>query len=812
MNRSTTSAVFCAVLLVSAASPVRSLTLQPSLNFAAVNQSQWAAGRAFVLDESLGKYIQPTLKWDVSSYDLFNTSPTKLLMQSLGIAIPFLDNGLSTSAGFGTRGTLGFDLGVRATTGHVAISYPVAPTLRLPDKIDAGKPFALDSSWGVAMPPAGSCALCWQLDQVTQAAGGGYAFFAKGDGLVDQAGKKLFASKPVFDTFFPAVQAWADLSLQASGDVRIKVEGKVGAFGIEVGKTWEQRITLPTIDKSTQLLRVDSRGQVLVKTPGLGGLGVDSVFDRTGATWLKDGVNYQANVDDWLRFDHPNVNPWLHVQGHIPKVDTKGALAADGRTLRSAGQDDMIAVSLDVPHLAGALLDAPLAVSFPSAPPNLKLDLVSGTSGPVASIYQSFTFDPRLTMELHANLPISRQLANGSWTPFSTTLDVPLGESVQLRTPVAMLAALPNLTLKPVYRLDNTFTNETGVALSIDSNLDALTATFPSPVGGDLTVGPLVPVHGRVELGKLPLYKESFPITGFAPIAQPEFTLDTVSDPQIQHLLAGPWAELKIAGTDPDTGKTTLLYRLAGEHADVFAHSITGSLLTQVVATANGVDFTAELFTVDEQFLPGIDAAQRVLCLDCRDLSFLLPTTAARLLTGDDQAVYFSDLSTYPDEPVFSLDAAPIFGTGLHEVQGSVSAGFASPPVITTVPEPASGWMIAAGIGLLVLPLRRAASGRRGWPRRHARARPPRAAGCSPWLRAAAGDVAQRGRAVSILARWQARRARPFSTVSRRSSPSSAGCSPRRRAPTCLCSNGCATSRSSRRTWTSSSRSASPMR
>ncbi len=76
--------------------------------------------------------------------------------------------------------------------------------------------------------------------------------------------------------------------------------------------------------------------------------------------------------------------------------------------------------------------------------------------------------------------------------------------------------------------------------------------------------------------------------------------------------------------------------------------------------------------------------------------------------------MYFSDLSTYPEEPVFSLDAAPIFGTGLHDVQGSVSAGFASPPVITTVPEPASGWMIAAGIGLLVLPLRRAASGRRG--------------------------------------------------------------------------------------------------
>ncbi len=704
----------CTVLLALSVTPTHALTLQPSLNFAAVNQSQWATGNAFVLDESLGKYITPTLKWDVSSYDLFNTSPTKLLMQSLGINIPFLDNGLSTSAGFGSRGTLGFDLGVRATTGHVNISYPVTPTLRLPDKIDAGKPFTLDSTWGVAMPPAGTCALCWQLDQVTQAAGAGYSFLGKGDSSVGQPGKILNVGKPVFNTFFPAVQAWADLSLQASGDVRIKVEGKVGAFGIEVGKTWEQRFTLPGIEKSTQLLRVDSRGQVRVKTPGLGGLGIDTVFDSSGATWLKDGVNYEANVDNWLRFDYPTVNPWLRVQGHIPKVDTRGSLAGDGRTLRADGQDDAIAVSLDVPHLAGALLDAPLAVSFPSAPPNLKLDLVSGTSGPVASVYQSFTFDPRLTMELHANLPISRRLSNGTWTPFSTTLDVPLGEPVQLRTPVAVAKALPNLTIKPVYRLDNTFTNETGVALSIDSNLDALTATFPSPAGGDLTIGPLVPVHGRVELGRLPIYKESFPITGFAPIAQPEFALDTVSELKIDNLPVGEWAELKIAGTDPATGKTTLLYRLAGEHADVFAHSVTGSLVTQIVASKNGVNFASQLFTVDAQFLPGIDESQRVLCLDCIDLSFLLPTTAARLLTSNDQAVYFSDLNSYPDEPVFKLDAAPIFGTGLADVRGGVIPGYASEPVITTVPEPEAGWMIVAGLGFLWPVLRRVADERRG--------------------------------------------------------------------------------------------------
>jgi hypothetical protein len=691
-----------AVLAICHPESAQALTLEPILNFAAVNQSQWASGQAFVLDESLGKYINPTLQWDVSSYDVFNTSPTKLLLDALKIDIPFLDNGLHTSAGFGTTGKLGFDMGIRATTGHVNISYPVKPTLGLPDQIVAGKTFTLNSNWSLPVPGAANALTNLPITQVASIAGLGYGYLDKGDLLVDQSGQRILQVKPSLNTFFPAVQAWADLALQAQGDVRINVEGKIGAFGIEHSESWTQRVVLPAINKSTELLRVDSQGKISIKTPGLGGLGFDDVLEKSGGVWksLKDGVEYNQDVNNWLAYDYPNVNPWLHVQGHIPKVDTKGLVQADGRRMVADGQDDLMSVSLDIPHLAGALLDAPLSVTFPSTTPNLKLDLVSGTSGPVASVYQNFTFDPHLVMELRSNIPISRRLADGSWTSFSSQLAVPLGEPVELRTPMGTLKPLPDLKITPVYRLDNTFTNETGVALSIESDMKAITATFPSPVGGDLSLGPLVTVKGRVELGRLPVYKETFSINGFKAIAQADFTLGTIANPQLSDWAPDQWHQMLLGDTDPATGLTILSYRTFNDEPGV-THVLHGTVQQDTVLSIDGHDMKFTFFTVSESDLPGVEESARILCLDCQDLSAYLPTTSAYVLDTHDDPIYFSDLSQVPDEPLFSYDDHPEFLAGLRDVQGTVTPGYAETPVITAVPEPES-WLLGLVGGCLL--------------------------------------------------------------------------------------------------------------
>ena len=687
---------------VSQSGPVQALALQPLLNFAAVNQSQWASGQAFVLDESLGKYINPTLQWDVSSYDMFNTSPTKLLLNALKIDIPFLDNGLNTSAGFGTTGKLGFDMGIRATTGHVNISYPVKPSLGLPDQIVSGKTFTLNSSWSLPLPGAANAITNVPINQIASIAGMGYGYLDKGDPLFDQAGQRVLEIKPSLKTYFPAVQAWADLALQAQGDVRVKVEGKVGALGIEFSKSWEQRVVLPGINKNTELLRVDSQGRISIKTPGLGGLGFDDVLEKSGGVWksLKDGVEYNQDVNNWLAYDYPNVNPWLHVQGHIPKVDTKGLVQADGRRIVADGQDDLMSLSLDIPHLAGALLDAPLSVTFPSTTPNLKLDLISGTSGPVASVYQNFTFDPHLVMELRSNIPISRRLTDGSWTSFSSQLDVPLGEPVELRTPMGTLKPLPNLRITPVYRLENTFTNETGIALSIESDLKAITATFPSPAGGDLSVGPLLTVKGRVELGRLPVYKESFSINGFKAIAQADFTLGNEANPQLRDWAPDQWHQMQLGDVDPDTGLSTLNYRTFNDEAGV-THVLHGTVRRDAVLSIDGHDIMFTFFTVAASDLPGVEESARILCLDCQDLSAYLPTTSAYVLDTHDAPVYFSDLSQMPDEPVFSYDQHPEFLAGLRDIQGTVTSGYEETPVITSVPEPES-WLLGLVGGCLL--------------------------------------------------------------------------------------------------------------
>lgn len=718
MRRSVlTAAARVAAWTLACTGPASALTVAPTLNFATVNQSQWVEGRAFVLNESLGQYIDPTLSWDFRANELFNTSPTDLLLKALGVKIPFLDNGLKVTAGFGTSGTLGLDMGVRATTGHVNVNYPVAPTLRLPDGIESGMNFTLLSNWSLPAATPG-CLTCFTVDQVAAIAGIGYRSFDKGDLPVDGAAHALIDPTPSLRSYFPALQAWADLDLQARGDVVVKVTGKVGAeiggVDVSISKSWEQRVALPTLDKSSELLRVDSLGFIRVKTPSLDGLGLDDVFARTGTEWLKNGVSYQADAKKYLTYDYPSVNPWLRLEGNIPRVDTKGGVQADGRTLVAQGQDRLMTVTLDVPHLAAALLNAPLSVSVPGTPPSMKLDLVSGTTGPVADIYQRFSFDPTITVTLNSNVPLSRQLAGGAWTPFSAALTVPLGEPIVLRTPMNTLHPQPELVIRPVYHLSNSFTNETGVVLSIASNLDALIATFPGPAG-DIGIGPILGVHGLLELGRLPIYKETFSLGGFSSITGANISLPMARSRVFEELLNGPWRSMLIGDTDPQTGLTLVRYLGAQDNADAPWRQLYGQLTRSSVLQVNAVDIMSTFFDVDEAFMcqldstgPWCDLATQLdmLCLDCFDLSAYLPEVSPFLLDTNDQVTFFADLSNPDPEPQFSYDQHPDFARGLSDIRGTVIPGQTFDPVITTlVPEP-QGWTLVAA-ALLALAARR---------------------------------------------------------------------------------------------------------
>lgn len=193
----------------------------------------------------------------------------------------------------------------------------------------------------------------------------------------------------------------------------------------------------------------------------------------------------------------------------VPDINTAGSLGA-GDSISSSGEDFLLDVYFDVDLIATTLLGLPpLGGELDLGVASVSYEILNVLVGAILQVTQDFLFEPSLMLEL--------ALDTGE------IFDLAFGESIDL--------VMPNspLEITPSFRLDNIFTNLTGLRIDPAFMLELLSLSawvdFPGVVNAlgipdpSLNLGPLYSFDASTEGPAIPIINRDWELQGF-----PEFT------------------------------------------------------------------------------------------------------------------------------------------------------------------------------------------------------------------------------------------------------------------------------------------------
>ena len=626
--RSRGAGALAGFVVLLAAVPGRAGSITDYLNFAAVNQSQWASGPGTIIDKS----ITPSVSANINP-GTFDINPTGAFLGALGDALGLpLDDLASVNIGPYGSITAGLNLSYHVNGGTLNLNYPTDIELNTPSQVKAGQAFTLSTN---VAPDATNPMSKFSTPVSALAATGGSGYLALNSSLGFE-NEANFRTTAGFTTTFPYADAQASINLQASGGLGEQV---CLLFVCPSNNT-----SFGSVNFSQQLVEVSTLDGIKV---------LGQPFVQFGKTYSADG--------------------FLDLTLNSPNVSVGGTLQAD-KSMAGSSSGPVLTAGFDVAQLIpviGQALDADIG--------GLGYQLLKVEPQLTLGIYQDMTFQPNLQVTLQFNAPV---LYNGQVTYQVTA---PVGSALNI-TPAVVGGGALDLQVRPTYTLDNTFTNNTGLTLSGDVDVDALSLLDP------VNIGPLF--HDDIDLGEIdlpPLSSDSFDVD-VGSITADTVDLGLTPDLAVTFGLAetgltepdgNPQDDLLIDGSVVGTGEHDLLPPPGYGLSDCFTI---------------GASVCDSIFLADADiFYDGQDLG-RLFCFHCSGstggFDELNPA-----LSADFGDIYLSDLSTY--DPVPDADAVrasdPVFGTDQYfQDISTTAAGFSTP-------EP--GTMLLLGIALVALSL-----------------------------------------------------------------------------------------------------------
>lgn len=654
-----------------------------NLNFAALDQSQWAPGPA--LDESAEyRFPDPYFSTSVPLGNM-TLDPVGALLGFIG---NFLGIPLATGVSIAPTATLstGFEANYHVNSGSIDLAYPTQVVLSLPDQVNYGEAFMVGAqrySGAGSASSYRSAAVAALLGSPAADRLDRFATAGAEAGLVTpQAG---------FATQFPYAEARLDFHLDASAQLNAQV---CAAF-LGCGQT--DPLSLQGFDKTVQVVELNS----------LSGL---RVLDR-----------------DVIAFDQPFELPGGigTLAFHSPSSLGVAGSRQGGDALAGHDAQDVLSLGFDVDQLLpliGPLLHnslGPFAYDLASVEPTLSL-----------GISQTMTFDPSVMVDLHFGDPVIDTRTN------SVTRDVrfALGDSVALMpASIGSGNLLGALQVTPTFTLANATTNDTQLTLAASIDVDTLALTTP------VHAGPVCcdPIElARYDLGSIG------PSDPFQ-IEVPAITAGTRSVARGVSAGAGgvgaleAWYEAAAAGltalatSAPDANGLAPYQLWAG---DMLVATAYGQLLETPVAPGSGAlpchlldscppdpclngQQVCDIQLLTDQDIWFLDPAHpndpldlgRLLCLACID-PHAPPATSLSLTDDEGNPLFFSDVRDFPAIPAVEEILDP--SSAYYDAQLATSQYF-DHQVVTpaesphSVPEPATLALFGCGFTAVAAARRR---------------------------------------------------------------------------------------------------------
>jgi hypothetical protein len=481
-----------------AAGPAQATTVVDSLFFAALGQNPYQPG--------------PSVSWTDRREESVQLNRT----DGPTIRFPPAPSPLFVRAGVRTEGFGGISLETSFNSGRLDLRYPVASSLDIPDAnaVRAGGLFSLSlGAEARALFDLGDLSLA----SASMFRNGGRSF-GGGSGLM----------QPNIRTTFPTLSARLDAFYQQRNSAFIEGCGGLG-FGIE---------------KCGDIVSGD-----LPSFPRL---------QQTIASFGPQGISVLPGVLDDVGYSFGTAIPignYASLTINYPSVATNGGL--DGATrLRSFGEQKLVELEVDVDQLISnfvlqPLLLPPLNGDFGPA----KYDLLQMEASLFATIYQEFSYDPRLRV----NLAFDQAVQVGNSGPVYE-VNLRAGEALpQLRT---LNPFAGELNVRPTYFLDGNLVSETGVGFGAGVDAKALRLRL-----GGLDTGYAAQASEETVFARLKLFGEQF-APEIRPIAGADFTID----------LRSPF-EFETADLFTSVGDTVSLLGTPGRFSVPLVGTVNGSPL-----------------------------------------------------------------------------------------------------------------------------------------------------------------------------------------------------------------------------------------
>lgn len=470
----------CVVVLTAAlATSARGdVNVTQNIAFTANGKNPWGPGNALEVGDSYTLIDipfnppPPTIRVDLPT---INANPVDAALDALagalGVPLPSL---VKLQFGGSATGSAHIGFEYFASLGRLNINYPARSTLNLPDFVRSNELSLIGSTFqpGVSNREIGD-------QQAIEIGGIGYSEPILG-GL-----KFTSFSTPKFATTAP----YAEAKLEATADVRAGLFTEVSAlFGL---KKWRKDFNfggpvggpLIEIDPSGLYVAGQDTGLFSLTQPisvPLPGIGTATV------TYPKLGLTGAPNAPNSPVLHGQNVSEVFRVEADLEKL---------------------------IP-LIGPLLHNSIA--------GVEYDLLNISGAPVVSVYQDQTFTPDPRVQLQFSELV---LVDGQPTK---VVERPLGTPINWEP---MFSNSPQITITPLYILNNTFRNETGLDFSLEVDLEAI--GFDAPFLPEY-VGPLInPDPVNVPLFRVPLlepdpWQINLDTVVGAPITIPKLNVDAV--------------------------------------------------------------------------------------------------------------------------------------------------------------------------------------------------------------------------------------------------------------------------------------------
>lgn len=650
--KSTVVAWGCLLGAIVAPHPLSALTVDHNVNFAAVNRDPWTGGPRFT--DQGGYSFNHGFNVELPG---INANPLDILANFIGIPLPKI---AGANVGGRIAGNAGFSVGYYVSGGNLDVTYPAQgkldfQTLGDTNRVALGRSTAIQTQF----LPGLNREYTSISTTLALAAGLGYSDLAN-SGAVGAIGGATTFQAPMFTTEFPYASAWANFNFAVGAGVGLK--GELLCLGVCLA-SFEKNISI-TAGDSVDLVEID---------PGKAHIAGLGTFDL---------LNNKFSL------------PFGTLELNYPDVKVKGTLQPDG-TLAGDGSELIIALRAsldDLIPIIGPFLDGSVGP--------FGYTLLSADGGPQVSLYQDMQFQITPQLTLAFNQPVEVFGADGNFH-IQTELTVPAGETPFIRP---LFGNAPELVVRPTYRLDNQFTNETGLQFDFAVHFEGLGIRSPIADLGPISLGTLS-TNGL------------FQVPVFAPppfeLPVPEIAVRRLTFEKVVPFVSDPNAiglphvfelfDFENMGDGAEPGTTEFLLRLHDLVTDAFYEkSVVGRQSGSFDDGQWVLQFDEDqLLNVLRDPLDPMSADQinlgSAICLFCEDLSFLFGPDAPSLFDMDDE-LYFSPLFEF-DSGEYCIECDPLLSRSNLVAPAPLPLPVVSETMVvgTSVPEPSAVGLIGLG-------------------------------------------------------------------------------------------------------------------